>query len=135
MQKKIPMCRMMLLVFGLIISLVAGAPAWAAISPTQWNATWEKTGSALEDAIKNTKLRKQVQKAGVSSKIGTRLTKLENLNEAYNAARDKFFRSNSPKDLKKWKNVLKQFSKEMRGLAKAKDKYIGSMKKIFKNIR
>ena len=58
-------------------------------------------GNTLEGAIKNPELLKQVKKAATSPKIDSRLKKLENLNEAYDAARDRFFHSNSPKDLKK----------------------------------
>jgi len=133
MQDRPRTYRQMFLVIGLICGLIAAVPVGAAIPSSQWVANWEKTGDALEDAIKDTKLLKKVRKAAVSSKISTRLTNLAQLDRDYDAARGKFFKSNSPEDLKKWEKVLKQFQKEMHGLAKAKNKYLAVMKKILES--
>ena len=135
MQSRFQSCRLMFVVFGLIYALIASVPVWAAIPSSQWTATWEKSGDALEDAIKDKKLLKKVRKTAASSKISSRLTRLTQLDKDYAAAQDKFFKSNAPKDLKKWKKVLKQFQKEMHGLAKAKNKYLAGMKKIMANAK
>ena len=113
-----------------IFIAIAPSPVWAKIDPGQWHATWEETNSALEGAVDNPKLLKKIKKAANSSGIGKKLQKLDSLNGEYETAQGQYFRSNTPKDLKKWKQVLSKFSKEMKRLAKSKDKYIGNMKAL-----
>jgi len=133
MQGRLRTMGQRLLVLGVIYALVAPFPVWAAMTPDQWGPAWEKSSRALEGAVTDKALLKKVRKAGASSKISARLPKLARLSDSYDAARGKFFNSNSPKDLKQWKKILKQYQKEMHGLAKAKNKYLSSMKKILKS--
>ena len=130
MQGRLRTIGLRLLIMGIIYALFTALPVWAAMNPDQWGPAWEKSSRALEGSVTDQALLKKIRKAGASSKISTRLPKLAGLSESYDTARGKFFNSNSPKDLKQWKKVLKQYQKEMHGLAKAKNKYLSSMKKI-----